>query len=454
MPIAYSLPQIPTTPLGPLSGFYRGQQYDLAMQDAERTFRDSDLANKRLQNLYENELLDNPTKEAERAKKIADAIYEQDLINSGAKRKAFDTEVDSKVASTEGQRLLNKKNEILIASDALTQAAAMPEQAQIGMWGELEAKLKPLGVKFPQGGPTVENRQVLKQMAAASIQTREHLQKLEQQEQHAVLAEGTAYLNRQSQERIAKGHDDASRANAAATAAAMRPQPQDRAVFARAEKELQDTGKVSLETLLAVGEQTIKNDESVKKDLVASYKSSITNSQVNKDKKLSPEEITTMANVLAEKDMKALTLEKAYHSTYSPPVSQKDWEKINAINPKLGAEIKANGKVLGDKQQAGSPTSTPTSTPTATTTTNVLAQAQARFDANPDGAIKALADSQFGGDLAKAKAKYQSDGINTSKASMTPQEYAAKFSQGPTLKGKGLTGATPETILADSPRNE
>lgn len=452
MPIAYSLPQIPTTPLGALSGFYRGQQYDLAMQDAEKDFRNKDITNNRLENLYQNELLDNPMKEQERAKKIADAIYEQDLINSGAKRDKYDSEVTQIKSNTRGQDLINQEREITLASNALTQASALPELAKEAMWEDLRKDLTAKKIKFPPGPYSVENSQILKQQAEASLMTVKQLQEIQKKQIEFGYDMGKEAFKEDAAWKRAKLQADSHLQAAKINADALKMQALDRDAVGKAYKEMAENGgAISTETAIQVATATIKED-ALREKLENRIRDDLVKNQT-RDKPLTPTEMSAIAKREADKQLKEILITTGLNATKGK-LKQSEVDKIAKTDPEFAKKLKESGRVIEEKSQAGSPTSTPTSTPTATTTTNVLAQAQARFDANPDGAIKALADSQFGGDLAKAKAKYQADGINTSKASMTPQEYAAKFSQGPTLKNKGLTGATPETILADSPRNE
>lgn len=375
MPIVYSLPQIPTTPLGPLSGFYRGQQYDLAMQDAEKEFRNKDITNNRLENLYQNELLDNPMKEQERAQKIAEAVYQKELIDSGAKRKGFDAEVDSKIAGTEGQNLLNQKNKILIAADALTQAAALPELAKESMWEDLRKDLSSKGVKFPAGAYSVENSQILKSQAAAALQTRDHLQKLAQQEQ-----EGTIRSNLNIQEFGFRAGESAkdreNRLEAArigATAIANKP-PTGNAYEQAVKSAREKTEKgvpITASDILTISSTMDKSDTKTETEMktkllnelrplntkppesierfAATY--GMSKEDIQKFKSTSGGyDVDSLAVHMAKELTQSLSLIEAWKSTGGGKMAEDEWARIFKMNKQAGLVIKENGGVLTRNQ--------------------------------------------------------------------------------------------------------
>lgn len=382
MPTNYNLPQIPATPLGPLSGFYRGQQYDLAMQDAEKEFRNKDITNNRLENLYQNELLDNPMKENERAQKIAEAIYQQDLINSGAKREAFDTEVASKKAGTEGQKLLNQQKQILIAADALNQAASLPELAKEAMWEDLRKDLTSKYVKFPAGPYSVENSQILKSQAAAALQTREHLQKLAQQEQ-----EGTIRSNLNIQEfGFRAGESAKDRENrleaARIQAAAMGNKPPTGNAYEQAVKSARaktESGQpIMASDILTISSTMDKSDNKTETEMkgkilnelrplntkppeaierfAATY--GISKEDVAKFKnKSGGYDVEALAVYMAKEYSTGLSLYEAWKSTGGGKMPEDEWARIFRMNKQAGLLIKEHGGVLerGEKPAPAKP---------------------------------------------------------------------------------------------------
>jgi hypothetical protein len=352
--MATGINPFPQTPqmVGALAGFYDGTKLNYGLADMERQFRDSDLTNLRNQNLYSNELLDNPMKEEERLKKIADAKYEQDLINSGAKRQGFDTEVASKQASTDGQKLLNKKAEIMLASDALNQAAALPEASQIGMWGDMEKKLSSMGVKFPQGGPSVENRQALKQMAFASTQTVAHLNQmaLDKQKEDA----GMARTIQQGEDhfRATKYSADAHLKGSLANASAIKQQALDRDIFAKAKNELAENGVVSLITIEQLGEAVLKGEGTTFKDYYERAKTTLQNTNKERDKPLNAMEMDIIAEEKARQKLREDKILKGI-SISGAPISQTDFDKIQKEYPGVAGQIKKSGLVKSGPGPSG-----------------------------------------------------------------------------------------------------
>jgi hypothetical protein len=345
-------PSVPPTPEGGLAGFYRGTQFNYGIADAERQFRDADLANQRLTNLYQNELLDNPMKVAERESKIAEAGYNTDLVNSGAKREKFDADLGSTQAQTAGQKILNQKNEIIMASDALNQAAALPEAAMIGMWGDMEKKLSSMGVKFPQGGPSVENRQALKQMAFSSTQTVAHLNQmaLDKQKEDA----GMARTIQQGEDhfRATKYSADAHLRGSLANASAIKQQALDRDIFAKAKNELAENGVVSLTTIEQLGEAVLKGEGTTFKDYYDRAKTTLQNTNKERDKPLNAMEMDIIAEEKARQKLREDKILKGI-SISGAPISQTDFDKIQKEYPGVAGQIKKSGLVKSGPGPSG-----------------------------------------------------------------------------------------------------
>jgi hypothetical protein len=342
----FNLPTVPTTPEGGLAGFYRGTQYNYGLADLERQFRDADLTNQRMQNLYQNELLDNPMKEAERGSKIATAGYEQDLINSGAKRDMFDTELSGKKSSNQGQELLNQKNEIILASDALSRAAAMPDMALIGQWDELGKQAKTLKIKWPEGGPVPENMVKLRQMAEASRMTVERLNKIQDEQikfghrmAEQSLQDDNAFKRTKYQ---ADSSAAATRYSADAQASIVKQQAIDRDVYAQAKNEMASNGGVlSYSTALQVGETQLKGEGITFEKLLTKAETQVTKEQQGRDKYLSPAEQASRATTIARETWNALAIQRGLNAT-GGKLPAKELAKLPA---EVGTILKNNGQV-------------------------------------------------------------------------------------------------------------
>jgi hypothetical protein len=447
----FNLPAIPTTPLGPLSGVYRGTQYNYGVADLERQFRDSDLKNLRDQNTYQNELLDNPMKEVDRGYKMAEDEFKTGLIKSGAALDEFNTNLAAKKSTTTGQDLLNEKTAIVLASDALSRAAAMPDMALIGQWDELGKQAKTLKIKWPEGGPVPENMAKLRQMAEASRMTVERLNKFQDEQikfghrmAEQSLQDDNAFKRTKYQ---ADSSAAATRYSADAQASIVKQQALDRDIYAQAKNEIAKTGALSYESALQLGEVSLKGEGISMKDLKADVEKQITKENMNADKRLSPEEQRKKVDLVARETWNALAVERGLNLS-NGKLPAKDLDKLP---PEVGQALKKTGKVAtgpGASDGAAPPNTGANAAPAVKQTTQT--QAQANFNADPEGVWKIVANTKFNGDLNKAKAELKARGFDVSKLPMTPDEYAAKFSQGPTLQGKGMSGATPETPMTPS----
>jgi hypothetical protein len=392
-------PSVPPTPEGGLAGFYRGTQFNYGIADAERQFRDADLANQRLTNLYQNELLDNPMKEQERLSKIAEAGYNSELINSGAKRQGFDADLAGKEASTAGQKLLNQKAEITLASDALVQAASLPKIHLTSNWDAITGDLRKKGVKI-DGPFSEENYQKLREQAQASTQTVAHLHALEMEEQKRIarLQEASIQGNYQLEGRRISAA--ASAENTAALVAGRGTNPTGNAyevAVKKAQAKVNSGEPVTASDILAIKATMQKDDATVDSTLVKKVEGDLIRANTRKgdiegiaaqvgmsESDLKPFKrpdgsynTTALAKELVDRSKAATTTFEAWKSTGGGKMTQSEWEKVAKESPVAAAAIKERGVVIPEDARTApkSKPNQPASTlPVATEDKEVLAR--------------------------------------------------------------------------------
>lgn len=342
----FNLPAVPTTPEGGLAGFFRGTQYNYGLADLERQFRDSDLQNLRNQNMYENEVLDNPNKAANRATDLLKQTEEQEQYTSGLKRKGAVADVNKKEADVTHTQLQNKQLEITQAADALNEfvqvAKAQPMSIMNG-WDGYMTELAKKGVKVPEGGYSQQNMDILQARALAAQNSLAQLRAMELNNQKFGQDTAIHQMDNAARERVAR-IQAAAQVN---SANAMRPPNPTNEAYALADREFAATGKVSFDTLQRVGDWTIKNDDTLRPKLVQAEIDTLTKSELYKNKAISPLELKRLAEVTVDNQLAANKLKSAYFSTGSKPVSREDLTKIEKIDPSLAKYIKENGKVVG-----------------------------------------------------------------------------------------------------------
>lgn len=249
----FNLPAVPTTPEGGLAGFFRGTQYNYGLADLDRQFRDSDLQNLRNQNIYENELLDNPNKVANRATDLLKQEEEQFQYSSGMKRDAAQTDLSNKKLEGKSRELLNRKEEIIQASDYLTrlqQEMLINDLSITSNWEAIKKEMKDLKIRAPEGPYDQRAKDTIHAMAEASKNSVAHLRALEIQDTKADAAF-----------ELGKLRAETSRENTRTLA--ERPtgsQVPANVINNAARLEIQQTGAISEGTLAAVAETMIKND--------------------------------------------------------------------------------------------------------------------------------------------------------------------------------------------------
>ena len=373
MPISYSLPQIPTTPLGPLSGFYRGQQYDLAMQDAEKDFRNKDIINNRLENLYQNEVLDNPMKVAERLNKIAEADYGTDYIASGQRKESDLAKLDHTKAQTEGLLTDSQVKKTILQADAVIGAAetlkSNPGLVGSAVWNDMIGNLRNHGIKIPDNFvDNQQNRDIIygKQVA---YNTRKHLQDREM-----------LGIKESGDDRRTGVVADAAMARTKEMAKATenkQPNDPDKRALLENRSDAQNGREVSLSRIVQLAPAYVKNDQVTLEKVTSSEQQA---AQVIFGKlKSNPKEFDgwlskqglepsvykvegkydfrAIGKDLAEKTIKGQAIEEAWDQSQRPKIPEKDVADIKAMYPVLGNKMEANNK------QKGGATQTPTAKP-------------------------------------------------------------------------------------------
>jgi hypothetical protein len=397
-------PSVPPTPEGGLAGFYRGTQFNYGIADAERQFRDADLANQRLTNLYQNELLDNPMKVAERESKIAEAGYNTNLVNSGAKREKFDADLGATQAQTAGQKLLNQKSEITLASDALVQAASLPKIHLTSNWEAITGDLRKKGVKI-DGPFSEENYQKLREQAQASTQTVAHLHALEMEEQKRIarLQEASIQGNYQLEGRRISAA--ASAENTAALVAGRGTNPTGNAyevAVKKAQAKVNSGEPVTASDILAIKATMQKDDVTVDNNLVKKVEGDLVRANTRKgdiegiaaqvgmsESDLKPFKrpdgsynTTALAKELVDRSKAATTTFEAWKSTGGGKMTQSEWEKVAKESPVAAAAIKERGVVIPEDARTAPKSKPSQPTPKVTEVNDWAAFVQKNADAN------------------------------------------------------------------------
>lgn len=165
---------------GPAAGVMADQQYSNWMEQQARINRDSDLANQMQQNAYQNQLLDNPVKAAERDLKQQQIAGDVQTLPSKieetiAKQAQGKTEAELKVADSRAQ-FLTTAAEVYpkeLFADPIGQARGQK------IWDDQKEQAKKLGVKFPEGPFSPESVAELRQRGQASAIYLKHRQAMD-----------------------------------------------------------------------------------------------------------------------------------------------------------------------------------------------------------------------------------------------------------------------------------
>lgn len=347
----FNLPATPTTPEGALAGYYRGTQYNYGIADLERQFRDSDLANQRLTNLYQNELLDNPMKEADRGYKIAEDEFKKGLIDSGAALDEFNTKLTHSKLQNEllpitkkHQELLNQKEEISQADEYLNKVVQTLKSnplAYTGIWPQIQAEMKAKKIKVPDGPLNQETIDRLSAMAEGSRQTMKQLNALELQQERLDMQESLGILRAAT-----------SRAN---TQDLMgRPgtmQTPDKRVFDEAKKEEAATGSVSVGKLGAVAESMVKQDdktlEGLEKQFIGEFQRKQAYNQLPQNF-----DVVGEARKMAQRTLTERNYERAWTLLGMPKIKPAELPALQAQAPEFASKV---AKFMGTTGPTPSP---------------------------------------------------------------------------------------------------
>ncbi len=119
--LAGLLPTNGYKPESGIGGIQSGIQLADYLDSMDRTRRMDDLTFQSETNKFENELLDNPMKESDRALKLAQSGFDKSLIDDGTKRQAIDLELQTKL-----EQLSKTKGDNAV--QAVTNQASLAEQ--------------------------------------------------------------------------------------------------------------------------------------------------------------------------------------------------------------------------------------------------------------------------------------------------------------------------------------
>lgn len=185
--IAQGLPQnVPGGP-GIISGHTAGLQLADYIDNMDRARRMDDISYLSEQNKYENEMADNPLKEAERLLKLSQAQATQETFDSGLAQEAQRTELQDKIDAAIAKRGERAVTEMKNHADL---AVAANNEASSGMMSPdryefYRKQFAANGMKLPAN--PLEGMKIFSQIAKNAHMTKEHLAKIAEQENKAQL---------------------------------------------------------------------------------------------------------------------------------------------------------------------------------------------------------------------------------------------------------------------------
>lgn len=372
--------------VGALAGYSDGMRMSYGLADLDRQFRESDLENQRKQNLYNNEMLDNPLKEVDRQTKINAGDLSNEMYDNGSMRTRFNDETSVGSAKAEKGLLENKSERIIQAADALQKAATLfsnPNLGNAAAWNDTREELKAGGVK--------DSSLPIQMNSAQSIAQLQALAQAAGTTAASMRARADARAKIQAEEDITHSKDRAARIrvaeiqgeNGLEKAANAGGNPLNAAVQRTIVKINKNGGVATADDIISIKANLSKTDTEEINKAAEGYRVPIATAQgkqedfdaIVKELKLEGRGFTRgthnaiIAKAAAEQQVDINNTKDAYGRAISPKLTEADAKQLFGNDPEFLNLLRKHDKILGN-EPTKSQVSTPKATSAANTTTN------------------------------------------------------------------------------------